>query len=478
MDLKREEIAKIVEEVVRRYAGGAPPETPAETAVSPSWGSGIFETMDEAVAAAGAAQKQLVKMSVGQRRELIAAMRTAASAHAAMLSEMAVSETGMGRVEDKLAKHKLCIAKTPGVEDIFPTAYTGDGGLTIVEMAPYGVIGSITPSTNPSTTVINNALSMVSAGNSVVFNPHPQARRVSQRTLEILNDAVTAAGGPENLLTTVHKPDMNSGQRLMKHPEIRLLAVTGGPALVHTAMLSGKKVIAAGPGNPPVVVDETADIAAAAADIVTGAAFDCNIMCIAEKEIFVVREVFDRFREQMLRSGCYELNPFQLEELMRKIIVPGSLGSREPVLDRNFVGKPPAHIAKAIGLDLPASVRLLIAEVPAEHPLVFLEQLMPVLPLVKVANVSEGIERACEAEAGCFHTAAMHSKNVENLSRMAQVINTTIFVKNAPTLAGLGFGGEGSTTLTIATPTGEGITTARTFTRQRRCALVDYFRIV
>lgn len=471
MELNREDVSKIVEEVVRKYT-----ERSAVEQVTAQ--RGIFSDMDECIEAAAAAQRTLSGLSLVDRRRIIEAIRAKMRKNARMLSELAVAETGMGRVEDKLAKHMLCIDKTPGVEDVHPSAFTGDHGLTLVEMAPYGVIGSITPSTNPSTTVINNSISMISAGNAVVFNPHPSAKKVSQKAIELMNEAVEEEGGPPNLLTTVKSPTLASSQKLLKHPKVRILVVTGGPEIVRIAMTSGKKAIAAGPGNPPVVVDETADLKKAAADIVLGASFDCNVMCIAEKEIFAVESIFTQLKEEMLIHGCVELNSHQLNELSKIIVREGPVGSHEPVLNRDFVGKTPQIIAKAIGLDLPQDTRLLIAEVPPDHSLVSLEQLMPLIPLVRVRNAVEGIERAVEAEGRNYHTASMHSRNVENLSLMASRINTTIFVKNAPTLAGLGFGGEGHTTLTIATPTGEGVTSARTFTRSRRCTLVDYFRIV
>lgn len=471
MELNREEVSRIVEDVVKRYMQ----KDVVDKAVSRR---GIFENMDEAIERATEAQKKLVKLSLVERKKIIESMRRKAMDNVKALSELAVAETGMGRVEDKIAKHRLTIEKTPGVEDLYSTAYTGDKGMTLVEMAPYGVIGSITPSTNPSTTVINNSISMIAAGNSVVFNPHPSAQRVSQKAIEILNEAIEEAGGPANLITTVNKPTLASSQSLLKHPRIRILAVTGGPEIVKTAMMCGKKVIAAGPGNPPVLVDETADIKKAAADIVMGASFDCNIMCIAEKEVIAVESVFRELKDEMILRGCIELTSMQMAELMKLIMKEGGTGATEPVINRDFVGKTPQVIAKAIGLDVPADTPLLIAEVSPDHSLVHTEQLMPVIPLVRVKNAREGIELAVLAERGYLHTSSMHSRDVGNLTLMAQLVNTTIFVKNAPTLAGLGFGGEGHTTLTIATPTGEGVTSARSFTRLRRCTLVDYFRII
>lgn len=479
MELQREDIARIVEEVLKNYScESISGKSDLQKSDLPVSDSGVFECMEEAIKAASSAQKIFIKMPISKRAEIIESMRLNARKNIKLFSELAVSETGMGIVEDKIAKHEICIAKTPGPEILKSTAYTGDNGLTLVEMGPYGVIGSITPSTNPSTTVINNSISMLSAGNSVVFNPHPQAKRVSQKAVQVLNEAVVAAGGPANLMTTVDSPTFASGQILMKSPEIRLLAVTGGPEIVRLSMMSGKKVIAAGPGNPPVVVDETADIRKAAEDIVFGASFDNNIMCIAEKEIFAVDAIFGELKEQMIMNGCYELSYMQAEDLTRIVFKAPAAGSHEPVLDRKYVGKPAYFIARAIGLDIPMNTKLLIADVDASHPLVSTEQLMPVIPLVKVRNAEEGIDLAYRSENNYFHTASMFSRNVDNLTKMALKINTTIFVKNAPTLAGLGYRGEGFTTLTIATPTGEGITCASTFTRQRRCTLSESMRII
>ncbi|HEX3043889.1 MAG TPA: aldehyde dehydrogenase, partial [Bacillota bacterium] len=344
-----------------------------------------------------------------------------------------------------------------------------------VEHAPFGVIGAITPSTNPSETVICNGIGMIAAGNSVVFNSHPAARQVTQLTIRLMNRGIVEAGGPANLLSGVAEPTIESGNILMNHPQIRLMVVTGGPEIVKVAMNSGKKVIAAGPGNPPVVVDETADIDEAAKYIVDGASFDNNVLCVAEKEVFVVESVADRLIDGMVRNGAYKLTLNQLNSLMEQITVQNK-GTR--VINKKYVGKDVQLILKSIGLEVATGVRLAIAVVPIDHPLVYLEQLMPVLPVVRVRNVDEGIEAAYKAEQNNFHTAMMYSKNVEHLTKMSKVMNTTIFVKNAPSYAGLGMLGEGFTSFTLASPTGEGVTSAISFTRQRRCVLKDQFRII
>jgi acyl-CoA reductase-like NAD-dependent aldehyde dehydrogenase len=438
-------------------------------------GSGVFSSIEEVVAAANGAWEALRETTLTTRKVMIEKMREIGRTHAKELAQLAVEETGLGRVEDKIEKILLAANKTPGVEDLISTSYSGDDGLTLVEYAPVGVYGAITPSTNPVATVINNSISLVAAGNAVVFNPHPSAKKVSIKTLKLLNQAIIEAGGPENTLTSVAHPNIETSAAVMKHPKVNALVVTGGGEVVKAAMAAGKKVIAAGPGNPPVVVDETAILAKAAKDIVVGASFDNNILCTAEKEVFVVDRVANTLKSEMLKHGAFEVKGNQLEKLLNVILVQKS-GSMYP--NRECIGKDAGVLLEKAGIKAPLGVKLIITETLRDHPLVMKEMLMPVLPIVRVPDVDTAIEFAVVAEKGNRHTAIMHSQNVTNLTKMAQKIQATIFVKNGPSVAGLGYNSEGFTTLTIAGPTGEGLTSARTFTRQRRCVLVDGFRII
>jgi propionaldehyde dehydrogenase len=310
-------------------------------------------------------------------------------------------------VEDKIEKNKLVALKTPGVEDLEPIAYTDDHGMTLVERAPYGVIGAIIPSTNPTTSVINNTISMIAGGNTVVFHPHPNAKKCSCTAVSLINQAIVDAGGPENVITALQNPTLETAQTMMKHPKIRLLVVTGGPGVVRVAMNSGKKVIAAGPGNPPCVVDETADIPKAGRDIVRGAGFDNNIICICEKEILAVSSIADRLKEEMKKNGAYELNKSQIDKLTPLIIEkPGGPG-QEGFPNKKYVGKNANLIAKEIGLNLPDEIRLLLCEVDSNHPLVWTEQLMPVMPLARFNSVEEAIHFSVQCEHGFRHTAIL-----------------------------------------------------------------------
>jgi len=435
---------------------------------------GIFHNMDEAVEAARRAHLQYVDTPVEIRKKIVDGIRRYGREHAEELADMAVEESGMGRVEDKVLKNLLVVEKTPGPEMLENrNAFTGDNGLTLIERAPYGVIGAITPTTNPAATILNNGISMISGGNSVVFNVHPAAKNVSNYLVSQLNKVIVENGGPLNLFVTMASPTIQSAKTMMAHKDVNLLVVTGGPGVVDEAMSQRKKAIAAGPGNPPAVVDATADIPKAAKDIIAGASFDNNLVCILEKEVIAVKEVFTDLKREMLATGlAYEVNGYYLKKL-EELVCP------EGRVNKKFVGKNASYILKHIGIpNVSDAMRIIIAEVKEEHPFVQEELLMPVLGMVKTENIDEAIEMAVRVEHGFRHTAVMHSKNIENLTKMARAMNCSIFVKNAPSTAGLGVGGEGYTTMTIASPTGEGVTTALTFTRERRCTLKDYFRIV
>lgn len=441
---------------------------------------GIFHDVEGAVSAARTAFEQYERMTLEDRKRIVAAMRDKMRQHGEELAREAAAETGLGRAEDKIKKNALVTEKTPGPEILETQAWSGADGLTIVEHAPFGVIGAITPTTNPTATIINNAISALSAGNSVAFNVHPKAKRVSAKNIRLLNEAILEAGGPPNLITAVAEPTIDSAQALMRHPKVRLILVTGGGGVVEEAMRSGKRAITAGPGNPPVVVDESADIEQAGRDIVLGASFDNNVICTDEKELFVVEKVADALKQAMQRAGAHFVErSHEQRRLMETIFREFNESPRGISKMRNeWIGKNAGEILQAAGISAPRDLRLAVVEVPADHTLVWTEQMMPVFPFVRVRDVGEAINLALAAEQRNGHSAAMHSRNIDHLSEMARRINVSIFVKNGPIYAGLGYGGEGYTSFSIASPTGEGMTTALSFSRPRRCTMVDHFRIV
>ena len=438
-------------------------------------GTWIFDTVDQAVAQAKAAQLTLCKSTLEGRGKIIEAMRQAARDNALKLAEMAHSETGYGHVEHKVLKNLLAADKTPGIEDLRTEAWSGDYGLTLVEMAPFGVIGSITPSTNPPSTVINNSISMIAAGNAVVFNPHPAAKKVSQEAMRVLNEAIVAAGGPMGLITTVREPTLETGAAIMNHKDIPLLSITGGEPVVKAAMKTGKKVIAAGPGNPPVIVDDTAILEKAAKDIVDGASFDNNVLCVAEKEVFAFANIAAALIAEMQKNGAFLIRGEDINKVLATTLINKD---GKYTINRKYVGRDAAVILRDAGVAFNGNPRLVIAEVDAYHPFIMTEMLMPVLGIARVNDIDEAVAHSIRAEQGCQHSAMIHSTNIKHMSFAAHALNTTIFVKNAPSYSGLGFNGEGYATLTIATPTGEGLTAAHSFTRKRRCVLYGDFRIV
>lgn len=480
MSLRDQEIDRIVADVISQM-GQTSAETIDAAALQVQNGNGVvYADLDDAISQAQRAIKPLLEGGLDLRHKMVKAMRQSARDHAELLGRLAVEETGMGKMPDKMNKILLAANKTPGPEDLQPVAFSGDRGLTIEEPAPFGTAGVITPSTNPPSTIVNNAISLLSAGNTIVFCPHPSARAVCAKTALLLTDAICRAGGPRGCITILAEPTQERAQQLMRHPEIDLLVVTGGMAVVKLAMTAGKRAICAGPGNPPVVVDETAIVKQAAADIVTGASFDNNVLCTDEKSIFVVDKVASELTRHMAASGAYVLKAIEIERIVKLLVSEDRKGHghRHVTVNRKWVGKDASTLLEAIHVSAPPDVKLLAFEAEWDHPLVMGEQLTPVIPIVRCRSVEEAMDHAVTSEHNYRHTFVMHSTSLPNLSKMAQLCRANIFVKNAPNLAGLGMGGEGYCTLTIAGTTGEGLTRARVFARPRRCTLADYFRIV
>jgi len=475
-------VAKVLSEM--KAAGSAPAASNAASYDAVSYFGrkyiGVYDNMEEAMVAVKASYKAIRELSVERREEIITEIRKLCNAEAEIMAKIGVEETGMGRVDHKTLKHQLVAKKTPGTEDLHPTAMTGDGGLTLVEMAPFGIIGSITPSTNPSETAICNTIGMLAGGNAVVFNPHPNAIKTTNYAVDLCNRASQAVGGPE-IAISVKKPTLESADIMTKDPAVKLLVCTGGPGVVRAMLSSGKKAIGAGAGNPPVIVDDTADIPKAAKDIIDGCTFDNNLPCIAEKEVFAFESIAEELVYYMTRNGAYLASPEEVDKLIETVLVKKDnekTGETHLEISRKWVGRDAKKILHAIGTEVDDSIRCIICETDKDHPFVQTELMMPILPIVRVCCIEQAIEYACEAEHGNRHTAHMHSKNIDNLTAFARAVETTIFVKNAPSYAGIGFGAEGHCTFTIAGPTGEGLTSAKSFTRLRRCVAADSFHIV
>jgi propionaldehyde dehydrogenase len=477
MKLDEKVIDQIVETVVRKLADqdSENKETANISETGTDFTNGVFRDMTVCIQAACKAQKELVALPLEVRRKLIAAIRDTGSTNAGDYGFMEFEETGLGKLEDNVNKNTSA-CEVMGQEDLVPEVYAGDKGVTIIERLPVGVIASVHPVTNAVPSILFNAIMMLSGGNAVVVNPHPKTKQVSARVIRDLNEAIIAAGGPPNCLCCLDEPSVPSAQQLMTHPDIGMIAVTGGHGVVDFATKTGKRVIAGGPGNPPVVVDETADLKRAAHCIIQGAGFSNCIACASEKEIFVVESVADQLKDNLIKYGAYEISAPQGEELLKHIFKEVEEPGKPGVINMEYIGKTPQFILKTIGVEVGPEVQIVILETSNDHPLVWTEQIMPVLPLVRCRDVDQAIEWALAAEQNFGHTMAIHSNNLTNIQKMAGRASCASFVKNgACGLGGVGITGEGYVSFHIAT-NGEGHTRPKSFTRIRRCVMTDDLR--
>jgi aldehyde dehydrogenase len=440
---------------------------------------GLFADVDQAVAAAREAFERLSRRTVEDRRRIISHIRRIAIDQCVELGTMEMEETKIGRLPHKIEKLKTLGERSPGVEFLRSEVFSGDHGLAVIEHAPFGVICAITPVTHSLPTITGNAVSMIAAGNTVVFNPHPSGRRVAAEGVRRYNEAIYRDLGIDNLLCLITEPTLETADALFKHPDINLICVTGGPGVAKAAMRQAKRAIVAGPGNPPVVVDETADLDRAARCIIQGGAYDNNLLCIAEKQVFAVEEIFDSLMAAMERAGAARLKATEIDTLTKAAITTvGDGAKKHDAPHRDYLGQDAAVLARAAGKRVAQEVEMLFGETDDSHPFVEVEQMMPFVPFVRCRNVDEAIERAQRSEHGFRHTSIIHSNNVRNMTKMGKAMDTTLFIKNGPSMAGLGLGGEGYCSFSIAGPTGEGATTPLTFTRERRCSMIDDLRIL
>jgi aldehyde dehydrogenase len=497
LQLDQQALSAIVTDVLRglgRLPAQAPAPAPAPApaaapashpaaaprrAANPKAGRfGVFADINDACAAAQDAFEQLKEKGLAGRTKVVDIVKDLCTAKAQEWGKFEFEETKIGRLEHKIEKLQI-VKLVPGIEWIRPYGMSGDHGITMEENTPFGVVGAVLPVTHSVPTLSGNVINIVAAGNAVVFNPHPGGARSAALAVRAFNEAIHAALGIEHLVCTVEKPTLETFAALTKSEYIRLLCVTGGPAVVQAAMKSGKRAICAGPGNPPVLVDGTGCLKKAARDIITGGGYDNNLLCIGEKQVFVLESFADAFMAALQGAGAVRLNASQLAQLTSAAftVSKDAGGCSHAVLNRALVGADAAVLARHAGTSAPAATPILFAETDLEHPFVMEEQMMPMIPVVRVKSVEQGIDFAKRSEHGYKHSAIIHSLNVDHMTAMARSLDTTLFVKNGPSTAGLGLGGEGYLSYSIATTTGEGITSPKTFTRTRRCVMVDNLRI-
>jgi len=490
-------IRDVVSEVLGRLGGASAPKTSAHTpapaqpscncngqahsGASPGLRDkfGVFQDANEACAAAHEAFLQLQQKGVAARRKIEEIVKSFAGKNSAEWGRLELEETKIGRLDHKIEKLQI-IKLVPGVDWLRPDGHSGDHGITLEEYTPFGVVGAVTPSTHSIPTLSGNVVNIAAAGNAMVFNPHPAAARCAVTAVRAYNQAIYREIGIENVVCILEQPTLDSFNAMCKHEAVRLLCVTGGPGVVAAAMKTGKRAICAGPGNPPVYVDDTACMKRAAKAIIEGASYDNNLLCIGEKEVFALENIADKLMTEMEQNRAVRLSSSQLDALTKAAFAfkPGEGGGcPHASVNRAFIGKDPGVLANAAGVNLPSGTQLLFAETDAHHPFVGEEQMMPFLPIVRVKGLEEGVARALEAEHGYKHTSIIHSHDVEAMTAMGRALDTTLFIKNGPCMAGLGLGGEGYLSYSVATPTGEGVTNPKTFCRVRRCVMVDNLRI-
>ena len=465
--IDEKQIEEIVSQVLKTLQQGNPAAVQTATSVGTnSSRAGVFATAAEAIAAAKTAQAAFVKLGFAKRREIIEAIKEVSLANAKRLADLAVQDTNMGNAAHKVMKNEGAVTLSPGVEDLISESISGDSGTLLIEYVPFGVINSITPTTNPTSTVINHAIIMLSAGNAVVFSPHPNARDCTEETMHVINEAIIKAGAPPNLLTSVENASLRTAKEIMEHPDIAMLVATGGASVVKAALSSGKKTIAAGPGNPPAIIDETADVQEAAKHVIAGTSFDNNLLCIGEKALFVIESVANETVRELTQNGGHLLNANQREALEAVVTEKGES-------NKEYIGKDATTILDAAGITAPAQTVAIVVEVPADHDFVINEYLMPILPVVRCRDFDEALAGAVRAEGGRGHTAVLHTNDTKQITQFNKVMDCSVVVINAPSYASCGLEGEGFLAMTIAGPTGEGFTRPRTFTRQRRLTIAN-----
>ena len=473
-------IHNVVQEVLvhMKGTGSSRPLTPAP---SPAGGRcengwGVFDSVDDAATAATEAQRKFEAMGLDARRKAVNCVRKICIEQADKLGREEFDETKIGRLTHKIEKLIVAGEKTPGVEFLTTRAYSGENGITLEEFAPFGVVGIITPVTHSLPTLAGNAINLLASGNALVCNPHPAGARIACRGAQLFNQAIHQAIGLNNLISVIGKPTLETAQAIFDHRAIRLLCVTGGPAVARAALRSPKRAIVAGPGNPPVVVDETACLDNAARSIIVGAAYDNNLLCIGEKEVFAVAGIFDELMDVMTKHKAVRLNADQIAKLTKAAFVSGEGGKL--FVNKDLIGQDAAVLAKHAGVSVPADTEIVFGETDEAHPFVDHEQMMPFVPFVRCPDVDAAIALAKKYEHGFRHTAIIHSRNVDTITRMGREMDVTLYVQNGPSMACLGLGGEGYLSFSIATPTGEGVTTPLTFTRVRRTCTVGSMRVI
>ncbi len=382
------------------------------------------------------AQKKFAEYSQKQVDEIFRAAAIAANMARIPLAKMAVEETGMGVVEDKVIKNHYAAeyiynaykdTKTCGVIEYDPAF----GLKRIAE--PIGIIGAVIPTTNPTSTAIFKALICLKTRNGIIISPHPRAKKSTIAAAKIVLDAAVKAGAPENIIAWIDVPSLELTNELMRTSDTIL--ATGGPGMVKAAYSSGKPALGVGAGNTPVIIDSTADIKVAVNSIIHSKTFDNGMICASEQSVTVLSDIYDEVKNEFAARGCYFLKEDELEKVRKTIIINGALNAK-------IVGQKAHRIAELAGVSVPESTKILIGEVESvdiseefAH-----EKLSPVLAMYKAETFDEALGKAAQlvADGGYGHTSSLfiHPAQTEKIEKHAHAMKTCRILINTPSSHG------------------------------------------
>ncbi|MCL2049521.1 MAG: bifunctional acetaldehyde-CoA/alcohol dehydrogenase [Defluviitaleaceae bacterium] len=394
-----------------------------------------IDNLAAAMAQVRRAQEKYAEFSQEQVDKIFKAAALAANHSRITLAKMAVKETGMGVVEDKVIKNHYAAeyiynaykdVKTCGVveDDTF------FGIRKIAE--PMGVIAAVIPTTNPTSTAIFKALLALKTRNGIIFAPHPRAKLCTAAAAKIVYDAAVKAGAPEGIFAWIETPSLDMSTEVMQNAD--LILATGGPGMVHAAYSSGKPAIGVGAGNVPAVFHRSIDIAMAVSSVIVSKTFDNGMICASEQSVICDAQIYDAVKQEFTKRGCYILNADECERVRKTIVVNGALNAK-------IVGQAAARIAEIAGVTVPKDTKILIGEVESvdfeeefSH-----EKLSPVLALYKYADFGEAIEKADRLikDGGYGHTASIYIENCnEDLTRFENAMKACRIVVNTPSSHG------------------------------------------
>ncbi|MDD4556607.1 MAG: bifunctional acetaldehyde-CoA/alcohol dehydrogenase [Alphaproteobacteria bacterium] len=394
--------------------------------------------IDELVAKVSKAQKEYATFPQEKVDEIFRRAALKLSSLRIPLAQMAVEETGMGIVEDKVIKNhfaaeyiynKFKNTKTCGI-------ISEDKEAGIMKVAdPLGVIAGVIPTTNPTSTAIFKALIALKTRNGIIFSPHPRAKKCTVEVARLILEEAVKAGAPENIIGWIESPSINQTQLLMQHPQVDVILATGGPGMVKSAYSSGKPALGVGAGNTPAVIDETADIEEAVSSILISKSFDNGVICASEQSVVCVESVYEAVKAEFVKRGAYLCSAKEKEKLEKVAFIDGRLNA-------GIVGQYPYKIAEMAGFKAPEKAKILLAELTKVGPeeLLSEEKLSPVLGIYKAKNFDKALDTAKSLVTfgGNGHTSVLYTdkRNNDRIKRFGEYMHTGRILINTPSSQG------------------------------------------